>query len=223
MVIGGAGTVVNYGSIAGQSATSLFYLGMGVDLQSGGAVTNHTGGTISGYGFGVYVYTNAGTVLNAGSIVGGSYSGVRLRYGGTVTNQSGGTISGGHLGVLVNYAAEGTVINAGSIAGGVGLYGGGAVTNQTGGTISGALYAYTGSSAATLLNSAGAYWEITSTSTIGDGVTLTNAGTLTVSNTTFADYGTLVNSGLINIDPSYTTLASVGGSGTIDQIGRAHV
>ncbi len=215
ILFGGDGTVVNYGSIDGQSGTSILYVGVGVDLRNGGAVTNHAGGTISGYGFGIYAYGNTGTVINAGFVAGENYSGVRLQAGGVVTNQSGGTISGGHLGVLAN-SATGTVINAGSIAGGIGLYNGGAVTNQAGGTISGAVYVYTGSYTATLLNNAGAYWQLTGTSTIGDGVTLTNAGTLTVLGASFTDNGSLVNSGLINIDPSSATLASIGGSGTID-------
>src|SRR5690242_19156858 len=85
-VYGAAGTVINYGSIAGLSVGSPIYSGFGVELRSGGAVTNKSGGTISGLGSGVYAYGAAGTVINAGRISGNNYDGVLLRAGGAVTN-----------------------------------------------------------------------------------------------------------------------------------------
>ena len=61
--------------------------------QFGGAVNNPAGQTISGYGYGVWIYGAAGTVTNAGAIIAtGTYShGVTLGVGGTVTNT--GTIT----------------------------------------------------------------------------------------------------------------------------------
>lgn len=132
-ISGAAGTVINYGNIAGLLAVPN-YSGLGIELRTGGAVTNHSGGTISGYASGIYVYSGAGTVVNAGRISGHNYNGVFLKAGGAVTNQTGGVISGTAYGVLIG--AAGTVVNAGIISGGIGLqYVGGAVTNQAGGTI----------------------------------------------------------------------------------------
>src|SRR5215470_10637718 len=83
-VVYAAGTVINYGSIAGLSVGP-GYLGLGVELRSGGAITNKSGGTISGVASGISVYGAAGTVVNAGRISGNNYDGVLLRTGGAVT------------------------------------------------------------------------------------------------------------------------------------------
>jgi antigen 43 len=146
---GGAVTVVNAGSIAGN--------GIGIFLDAGGNVTNQSGGAISGYD-GIFGRAAALTVVNAGSITGSATyrlgTGIDLAAGGSVTNQIGGAISGsdgiyGELGAV-------TVVNAGSIAGGIfGVYlnAGGSVTNQSGGTISGGtegIYGY--ESAVTVVN-----------------------------------------------------------------------
>jgi uncharacterized protein with beta-barrel porin domain len=146
------GTVTNAGTITGTRGS-----GEGVYLQAGGSVTNQTGGTISGGGVGVFVFSGAGAVTNAGAITGTGRYGVNLNDGGSVTNQTGGVISGGIVGVSV-FTAAGTVTNAGVITGinryGVYLHAGGSVTNQTGGLISGV----------NIANAAG---------------TVTNAGTIT--------------------------------------------
>jgi fibronectin-binding autotransporter adhesin len=132
-------TVVNDGTIAG-------YRG-GIGLLGGGYVTNQSGGTISGT-VGIYSPDASITVVNAGSILGGSATtfmgGVVLLGGGTVTNQTSGTIAGYDAIYGGSYASL-TVVNAGSIlggttgryAGGVILLGGGTITNETGGMIAG--------------------------------------------------------------------------------------
>jgi hypothetical protein len=124
-----AGSVANYGQIAGDGS-------YGVQLTNGGDVTNFAG-TISGY-HGVRI-SAGGTVVNAGEILGTAPLGfgVLLVNGGSVTNQSGGTIAGSRgIGVLND---PGTVDNAGNIGGTLGVYlkAGGSVTNQSSGTISG--------------------------------------------------------------------------------------
>ena len=164
-IYGAAGTVINYGSIAGQSVASPTYSGFGVYLQDGGAVTNMSGGTISGYQSGINVYGNAGTVINAGRISGQNYAGEGIQFqdGGTVTNQAGGTISGTFYGILVNGAAS-PAVNAGVITGGIGLHAGGAVTNQAGGTIVG------GASTAGVYITGGAA-TVANAGSIGGGIT----------------------------------------------------
>ena len=67
--------------------------GAGVDLGSGGSVTNSTGGIITGTAFGVFATGAAAAVTNNASISG--YHGVALEAGGTLTNTSGATIAGG--------------------------------------------------------------------------------------------------------------------------------
>jgi hypothetical protein len=63
---------------------------------------------------------------------------------------------------------------------------------------------------------AGAYWQFNGTNTIVAGATLTNAGTLKLLGASLIDDGALVNDGIINIDPSTLTAASILGAGTID-------
>jgi hypothetical protein len=68
---------------------------VGVDLKSGGVVTNLAGGAITGFYDGVSAAGAALTVTNAGTTQNkGAYSsGVYLGPGGLVTNAAGGTIS----------------------------------------------------------------------------------------------------------------------------------
>ena len=115
---GGAGSLVNLGTIAGTSAT-----GVGIFMGQGGSVANGnasvTTALISGASHGVFVYGAPTAVVNYGTIAASiSYaSGVKLVDGGTVDNKSSGVIQGGGVGVLL-YGGAGTVTNAGAIAGG---------------------------------------------------------------------------------------------------------
>jgi uncharacterized protein with beta-barrel porin domain len=135
---------------------------------------------ISGYRQGIYVTTNAGTVTNAGTIMGtrpAAGVGVYLKAGGSVTNSVGGVISGESYGVNVKNS-PGTVINYGSITGkyqsGVNLGAGGSVTNQVLGVITGAnggvsIYAGTVSN----------FGSITSTGGFTTGVSVSTDGAIT--------------------------------------------
>ncbi len=110
----------------------------GVGLQNGGAVTNAAGGTISGYISGVYLYggtlVNRGTVLGVGGVLGllnpaesQGEAGVSLALGGFIDNaSSGAVIQGLKDGVWLASAGGGaagaiTVVNDGTVIGGVGI------------------------------------------------------------------------------------------------------
>src|SRR5580658_2992302 len=106
-------TVVNSGLI---DSTSPF--GYGIDLASGGSVTNQSVGLISGADAGVGFQLAAGTVINIGTINAtgaGAGAGVALNDGGSVTNTvATATITGTFDGVYSQGGAA-TVSNLGSI------------------------------------------------------------------------------------------------------------
>jgi len=161
-IVGGAGTVVNEGSIAIQAGD-----GRAISLPSGGSVTNAVTGSITASLWGVYINGDAGTVVNDGSIAAqrgvnmisggtvvnagkitgtaGSPFGVQLGSGGSVTNTATGSITSTDA---VNiYRGAGTVVNAGEIMGtagaGIQLGSGGSVTNAATGSIAGTSYGVT--------------------------------------------------------------------------------
>jgi len=133
-IYGGAGTVHNAGTIAASAQTGVFMI-------SGGAVTNDAAGQISGTWAiaierGPGTAALDGTVVNHGTLTGGSQDGVYLA-GGTVTNYADGLITG-TWGVVSQQAAA--LLNAGTITGTAssGVYlSAGTVTNQSTGRIAG--------------------------------------------------------------------------------------
>jgi hypothetical protein len=96
-ILGNAGfpwTVANQGTVE-----SIGNLGVGIDLQSGGVLTNGTGGAtnalISGSYRGLVINGDPGTVSNYGTIQGTGVvtaDGISLGAGGEVTNGAGGSI-----------------------------------------------------------------------------------------------------------------------------------
>ncbi len=112
---------------------------------SAGILTNAASTTIAGPTAAVYGPSgaSAATVVNAGVLVGGSNptrsAGVILFSGGVVTNVSSGSIGAGGVGVYIG--GNGSVVNAGTIAGlgtrsgGIEVFGTGSVTNASGGTV----------------------------------------------------------------------------------------
>jgi autotransporter-associated beta strand protein len=140
--LNGPATITNAGTVSGTD---------GIELSSGGTITNNAGGTITGND-GAAIATAAPvptaaapaatpgpvTVLNSGTISGAT-SGIMLTGGGSVTNNASGRISGVTGGGVVFQATTGTVNNAGSISGapGVSLAAGGTVTNAATGKITG--------------------------------------------------------------------------------------
>jgi hypothetical protein len=111
-ITGGAGTVVNYGSVVSDS--------QGIYLGAGGSVTNGPSAYIKGS---VMINLGAGTVVNYGSMMG---YGIVLHSGGSVTNGASADITDIHV-----FGGYGTVVNYGGIVGGggVNLYSGGTLTN----------------------------------------------------------------------------------------------
>jgi antigen 43 len=126
-------TIVNAGIITGGAGSEP---GSGVSISGSGTVTNQSGGTISGAGYGIKISTGGATILNAGQI-GGTNEAVELAPGytnrlildpGAIFN---GTVNGGNtVGAeyvttieLASAAASGTItglgtqfLNFGSIA-----------------------------------------------------------------------------------------------------------
>ncbi|HEX3860168.1 MAG TPA: Ig-like domain-containing protein [Stellaceae bacterium] len=135
--LAGAGSVINSGVIRGAAAS-----GVAVDFANGGNLTNN-GGTAPGYIYGgqlgIEIGGAGGTVLNAGTVIGGDNAilianataavfnyglisgsgtyadGVYLT-GGSVTNASTATIEGSAIGVHIGQTT-GIVVNYGTIAG----------------------------------------------------------------------------------------------------------
>jgi len=213
------------------SNQGLYYTGVGPTLYGGpsGApwtVTNH--GTVvnygsSGAGAGIGLYS--GTVNNTALIRADQGAGVVLYHGGLVTNSASGTIVGVR-GITIS--GTGTVVNAGTIIGTggtavgfgagndllqilpgaqfTGISDGGAGTNTlelaagtagNTGTINASSFTHFGIVAV----DSGASWS--SSGSIGTGVTLTAAGTLTntgtiASTVTLTGSGRLTNSGLLS-------------------------
>jgi len=157
---GATGSVTNAGAIKGTGAAGASG-GLGVLLNTGGAVTNLAGGQITSVR-GIQVTSGIGTVINAGTITGtdpGLFGGaVALFGGGTVTNLAGGVIAGGAFiqGGASALTNAGVIAGtAGGIFGGVGFFNGGTVTNLAGGLITGSPYGVRIAGGAAALTNAG--------------------------------------------------------------------
>jgi T5SS/PEP-CTERM-associated repeat protein len=203
---GRAGTVTNYGSIAG---------GYGVSLGSGGSVTNAASASITGTladpfqtGDGVKISGGSGTVVNSGSIYGIS-AGIVLAAGGAVTNEASGSITdGSNEAVSIYGGGAGTVVNYGYISGGVDLYPGGSVTNASGASIiAGFGIIVSGGTGDVVNGGLISGYAISDGIPFGDGVILFDGGSVTNS-----------ASGTISGDISGVVIGS--GTGTVVNNGR---
>jgi hypothetical protein len=129
-------TLTNLGTIIGYQA--------GVELYSGGLVTNAAGALISGeaglhLGSNSIDATDTVTFNNAGTVTSQGASSVYLFAAGTITNETTGQITSGTLNA-VQLNATGTVFNQGTMSGGrsgARLFEGGFVYNQTGALLAG--------------------------------------------------------------------------------------
>ena len=217
---GYAWTITNLGTVE-----SVGTLGVGIELASGGFVTNGAGtastALIQGSQTGVEIIGATGTVINSGTIAGTYGNGIYLAVGGIITNN--GLISGTNDVIFVNTAA-GTIGNTGTIAAangtGIWLNAAGAVTNS--GLITGAndvIFAYNGNGA--IYNDG----TISNTGSYGTGTCLDSGGSVINGLTGFIDApdtgvmiagssGTVVNLGTVVSHNGAGVGLSAGGSVT---------
>jgi hypothetical protein len=212
------GTVANAGTIEGTGLG----VGVGINLQHGGLVTNKAGALIEGAGYGVSVETVSGVVTNTGTISGGTYSprgasyggtyyvdasgsggGIRLSAGGSVTNTGPLAVVYGYQAVEIN--GPGSVTNSGDIDGILnGVYmASGTLANS--GTVSASLGVGVYFSSAAVVNNTGhgSLIEGNSGGVYIRGVgTVTNSGRIESGNTAvdLLRGGTVTNSGTIKGD-----------------------
>jgi len=235
-----AGTLVNSGAIRALYPPGPKY---GVAFHQSGTFTNAASGLITAHGYGVLL-GNGGSVLNSGTIVGGSGntigSGVDLKAGGSVANNASAAIKGV---IGIDLLAGGTVTNAGTIAGtggkAIAFYGtaSGQLIVDAGAVFSGAVIGSASAANALELAAGGvgtlsgigtnfvnfgnvtvdssAHWELTGSNALTANSTLTNNGTLTLSGATLSDAGSVINNGTIDLDPSTMTVANLNGAGTV--------
>ena len=204
---GASATVVNAGTISGGTGQTYG----AIALYGGGLVTNLSGGTITAGGasnnFGVKIKGAAGTVSNAGTIVGGSGG------GGNSNAVYFANVSGNRLIDFPTGVFTGLVQGQG---GATLELGSGAST----GTLSSLGSQFTGF--ATITIDSGASWAWAATDTLASGVTLTDSGTL-INGVTLTPTGRINLSGGVFSNASTGTLAGsiYGiGSGTVINAGK---
>ena len=231
--------VTNQGSIVLtnhyiSSVTFSSAIGIGVDLEAGGSVSNAAGASIVGYNAGIVISGAPGTVSNAGSIgaTGMSDWGVDLAAGGSVSNATGGTISGALVGVYINGAA-GTVSNAAGASidgGGIGIH----IHNATGTVINGGNISANGFKAIGVEFDAGGNISNQSNATIsgiysgiqlnGSAGSVSNAGTISATGTQgvgafFGNGGSVANDVNGQISGDLTGVGFYGASGSVSNAG----
>lgn len=190
---GAAGTVSNAGVIAGTAYP-------GVYLSAGGTVSNATSGTISGYA-GVIITGGSGSVTNAGKIIADGGDAVRLASGfDNLVKMAPGSVFTGR--VDGGNGAASTAASTLELATGIGIGGLSGLGTQ---------FVNFGR----LKIDASATWSITGTNTLQAGSTITNLGTLFLSDATLTGGADLANSGIILIDPSRFTIDDLTGAGFV--------
>ncbi|WP_158929231.1 Hint domain-containing protein [Acidisphaera sp. S103] len=190
-----SGLIVNSGSIVGNSSYGP------VGLYAGGTVTNLSDGRISadGTSFGVKIEGGAGTVINAGQILGGADA-VILGSGFTnrVIDDPGGYFKG--------------IVDGGNAVGGGAISTLELASGSSAGALSGLGSEFVNFAQTTI--DAGATWQFTGTNNVAAGATLGNAGTLDTSGA-LIDSGVMTNNGRVIINAGSVQVAALNGSGTI--------
>lgn len=190
---GAAGTVSNAGLITAASDPGIY-------LTAGGTVSNLGSGTISGYA-GVVIQGAVGSVTNAGRIIANGGDAVRLAGGFTnLVKMAPGAVFTGR--VDGGNGAASTVASTLELGTGTGI---GSITGL------GTSFVNFGQ----LKIDATASWSFTGDNTLQAGATITNLGTLFLTDATLAGGADLANSGIVLIDPSQFTIDDLTGSGFV--------
>lgn len=228
--IDGIGTVVNSGTIEGLTATGVDSGGRPNSAQGvamgGGSITNNAGGTIYGGAQGVLVNrdTNPGgvadgatTIVNAGTIRGGSAEGIQFvgNFADSVTTS--GTIIGGNGRAIDlgggddSLAITGSAGFTGSIDGGAGvdtLSLGGTTGNTINNVVNFEKLAVTSNS-----------WELGTNVSFTGGVTIASGSALTGTSANLA--GPIANAGTLTVNQTTngTFAAALTGTGSLIKTG----
>jgi len=224
-----AGVVTNDGTVKGAGVS-----GIGVWLNAGGNVTNGGAGVttalVSGYSYGVFIPTAAGTVVNHGTVEGTGIGGVAIKLGdgGKLTNGGPGVTaalaSGYRFGIEVfgatgAVANDGTVVGVGAFGEGIALVAGGNVSNGAPGVttavVAGYSYGIVSNAAATVANDGTVVGRGVGSEGIklGDGGTVTN-GTPLVTTAVIAGYANgIVITGAAATITNHGTVEGTGASG----------
>ncbi|USQ95221.1 autotransporter domain-containing protein [Caulobacter sp. RL271] len=201
-------TTLSNAAISGGAGAST-----GVVITNKGTL-NSTDTGPSGYGVSL---TNAGTVINQGSINGQGNAGIRLVGGGRTDNQASAEITSDNYGIWIG-GGTASVVNAGSIGtGGHGIYltGGATTVNNSGSVISGAVGLYQTAGSATIVNS-GKLQGNTYGVRLGTSGVITNTGTIagigaSSSGVRLLSGGTIINAGTITSGSGGSAVALVAG------------
>jgi hypothetical protein len=221
--IGGSSLKSNYTG----GGTYVFKLGGGTIQVTGTALTTKvnatlTDATTSTLALGGLGATFSGTVSGSGSLVvsgSGTVNLTNLSMSGTLT------LEGSTLNLQYSATVGQMIVDGGTLVLHAGKSLSGQVTGTTGstntlelasgggtGTLSGLGTTFSNLNA--IVVDAGATWSLTGSNTLESGSTLTNAGSLVLSNATLAGVATLVNNGSITLDAGSLTAAALAGTGT---------
>jgi hypothetical protein len=169
---GGTATITNKGQINGSH--------YGILVAAGGSVTNSSSGKIQGQGSGVSL-SHGGTLSNSRAIssTAANSAAADLELGGSLKNNARGSIVGAAYGAFIT-GAQGTVLNAGALAGvtlyGVALNDGGSIHNTATGSITGPSAGVSlANQSATVLNDG----SISATGSGGAAIMISAGGTVT--------------------------------------------
>ena len=239
-------SVVNAGSIIGtsgygitsdagatvlnQGGATIYGNFVGLNIDDGTAsVTNLQNGTITGHVAGAGVFGTLNSVYNAGTILGLTGNGLDMS-GGALTNTATGLISGYDDGVAAGGTVQATILNAGSITGGmagagISMTGGGTVTNEAGGMINGDVGIDTNGSTSVSIDNSGTISGNTGIY-LGSGGNITNRGSGVITGDLNGVYvthvgATVTNYGLIDAsNPNAgTAVQMTAGGSLINQAG----
>ena len=197
-------TISNQGVMAGTASD-------GLQLASGGTLSNAAGGVISAAGthravyFGGNSYTSSAYInlTNAGTITGGvgivSYAGNTLAQtvidSGTIIGSAGTAVLFGSGNDLMRFQASTSAFIQGTVDGAGGSNTLEFTSGATAGTLTGSGAVFTHFATGTV--DAGATWTLAGSVTLGSGGTLTDSGVL-------VDAGTLTNAGSLAVGPRIT-------------------